>query len=579
MIPIQHVVAGRSFQTLVVVIEHFERSEIGHARGDIVRLHYLYSIEPVEGLYAKHHVKVTELFDPATTSYVAHNTCFLHTHAERHNFRAWRRRYRHFSSSSHQTNQEMWYSLHGRFEDYYTQHNFISDPNFRPIDFTTEPSQWQFVPSQQATSSPTQTRQLSTTSSSSQSSTEALMPLEISDTITAAPVNSTDVSEMLLFPRTMLNTAGQGMNLGRYVVWGIQGDNATSVAVNTPVGGVATAILGVGLLCECVELFNRFKDKRFDEPATWIATVNTGTHITSSILWPVAFVGNKLSLFPIMGGVDAASAGIAVITDLYSLYTTHRSKKTMAECLVRLEAYCRDNMAELFQERTAITAQQAVETGTYQHLAGFLSLYVMITWLTRKYRRYSVGTTVSLAHGTVQLGIAIGVAVALAASATATFGVVGAIGFALGLFYLGASMGRGIQGNRNNAAILKAYKASVEDLHARRQISEEEYTQEKLFFDLADKLHPIRHHLFSTTMGDYMRVKIAHFVLTTKQAAETRNAFWDLSQPHMQILKLCADLMGDAIGYQAKRHGQCGTTIQLHQNILRLGRDIPIRGY
>ena len=573
-IPINRTVSGRLFRSLVIIMELYAYhpgedmpfpTSGPHTGQDVVRLHYLYSLETPDGLH-RLSLCTTEVSD-----YITRQTQFLNE-VEKRNFDVWGRAYRRFVPPDG-THDDFWYRFYGRFEDDRGQQRPVSDPGFSPIDLSSDSTTWEFsLPAHSTAPATTMTEGLLRAPGAALTETNAAAPLhgvagyghECGAAVTLLTVPTGGVMHDLYFARR--------------VAWAHYGANDTA-AYRSPLGISANTVEGLGLLCESVNLFNWIRERRMGETGVRLATLTYACRVTAFSLWARYGATLSSSAGAIAGNMDAAAAGMVVITNLYSLYRANQSRKTMAECLARLEIYYQRSSPDVLQHMAEEVTTSNMERGTYQHHAGFYALYAMVAWLARKYRRHLKGQTVSTGKNIASFGIAIGIAICVAVASIQTTGLVAAIGSALGLFYLGVTTAHAIGGNCNNAEILAAYKESVEALHTRRQIPDDEYAQEQILFALADKVHPIRHHAFGTTMGDYMRVKIASFVITTKRAATDAPDAFGPEHPQLEMLKLCADLMGAAIGYNATRHGQFTTHETLRMCILRLGANIPLRGY
>ncbi|OGT69052.1 MAG: hypothetical protein A3J38_09705 [Gammaproteobacteria bacterium RIFCSPHIGHO2_12_FULL_45_9] len=560
VIPIHRNIPPRHFQSLVVVMERYDTHR------PIARLHYLYSTESQEGLSARQGLHTAEVLDPSTTAYVMGKTQFL-TGTEINNFKAWGRAYPCFVPPAG-THHEFWHKFYGRFEAYHEQMT-VSDPTFQPIDLASDRLELNFRPPSPTASMCTTQPTLTMPSIGGEFhpddfASAALVPL-------GRAGFAHEVTSGCYVLENVANVGYRSAAMAEHIGWGISGDPAVLQVRGTP-EGVTAAIFGVlGVTFECIDLFNRLREKRFKEAETWVEAALISTQVIGGACWAASNLVAASS-------AGAASAGVMLIYSIGYTYGIRKTPRAMAECLAKLEAYYRQQTSDVLQDWTSSTLKREVESGTYQHRAGFFSLYVMVAWLTRKYRRCLATSIPFIVKEIPQLGLAIGAAVALSAGSVATFGIVGAIGLGLGIFYLSVAGGRAIIGNRNNAAILKAYQASVEDLYTRRQIPEVEYQQEQTLFQLADKVHPIRHRAFGTTIGDYMRVKIASFVILTKRAVTEAPHLFGPEHPEMDIVKVCADIMGDAIHY-TEAHGKFTTPLELRARILRLGGSIPFRGY
>ena len=316
----------------------------------------------------------------------------------------------------------------------------------------------------------------------------------------------------------------------------------------------AISVSGLSLLLESIETVNIIRncvrEKRCvtaDEGLSLLSTsasgMSCGANIAAEIRIALEQSTQTVNTIASAGGITVS--GITVLTNLLRLYKTRKTNHRMAACLIVVDA---------------MLEQQLIQAKEAQHLPAIINLLsgirYIVAWLKNKYRRYHNGLISTLAHSSV--GLALGITGLVTSAATA--GITGAVALGIGLTYLGTTATIAtIRARQVKHVAFETYKAGIE--RKRNELSDAEYSQERTLWDLARRLHPWRHWTTGVTIGDYMRVKIAHFIVQAHNPC----------QP-LQIKEL-GELLAEATGYEP-RACKDETT-----QILTLANSIPIRGY
>ena len=376
--------------------------------------------------------------------------------------------------------------------------------------------------------------------------------------------------------RQAIGLPSRGLWLTRSAMTAQGGDHTNPVAsFNGALGITHAAFWCAGLLLENINFLSGLNKKSYQNVDTWLA----GSSLLSRNLVPIGRIHGGLThtaATQILGA--AGNLGVFVfdsIIDARAIYKTTRKKADMAQCLTRLEDFFAAG------QEAAQTGQlrQALKDDHYQWSAEIASLYVMVSWLSRKYQRCLTGKKfASLPHNLIQIGLNLAAVLAAIAASTATYGLLVAISVGLGLFYWGTTSRVAYKRYKNNCTAFQDYQRLIQQLRTEERISVEEYEQEQWLFALASRLRPYRHKIKGATIGDYFRCKIASFVIIGKQKLQELRTDAALNE-RAQLMLLCVDILGDAIGYNKGRHGQYISQGDLGTKTLRLANSIPIRGY
>ena len=456
-------------------------------------------------------------------------------------------------------NSAFWEALYGVYEDANNDetHRLYDAPLFAPRDFSTDQTNLHFmrpVPFAQETS--------------------PLPPTAAEDT-----QYSTVVQDGVFGPTGVLQLAVIGKrapHFGRQVLFASQGRDANPIAFRTGSLGIAhAAFWGLGLLCENINFINGLHKNSHKDVDTWLRGASIFSDNLAYIGWLHSGVTRTFGTGVLGTFGDLGVSVFNSILDARAIYKTTRKKADMAQCLTRLEDFFAAG------QEAAQTGQlrQALKDDHYQWSAEIASLYVMVSWLSRKYQRCLTGKKfASLPYNLTQCGLWTAMMVVFIAGSVSTYGALLATGIALGTFYFVSTSIVGYKRYANNCTAYQDYQTLIQQLRTEGRITTEEYEQEQWLFALASRLHPYRHKLKGATMGDYFRCKIASFVIIGKQKFQELRTDATLHE-RAQLILLCVDTLGDAIGYSESKHGHYISQGDLGAKTLNLANSIPIRGY
>ncbi len=385
------------------------------------------------------------------------------------------------------------------------------------------------------------------------------------------PVINQELKELL----QPVGTADTTLNSYRKI------DGATGTDIPQSANIANTALGSVLLLSECTSVF---KPSNLQKIATnpvgqGSQTVSTSAKVASTGMVIADYAGAaSTALSTATMGVSSVASFFATIKSLYESDQAATKHYKIVRCLQALSNW-QGTPAAQGQDQ----ARQAHFQLTYE------SIRAMAVWLSRKYHHVSEGACASALSNGAQTAVAIGATIALAAASVATAGIVALVGLGIGIFYFLGQQGVAFSHYRNNVQLLWEY-AQATYYHFGQLIStapqqlrpfyQQQYQQELYLFDLARRLHPIRHWFCGATMGDYMRCRIAKFVLE----AAIQKRYFSSQHPsdQEQLVNFCSSVFADAIGFDenaALTGLDPSNMAQRSQLILNIADSIPVRGY
>src|SRR3990167_4710585 len=363
-----HVIDAFSvFRHLLVITELHLPAPAVQLTMPIVRTHYFYSTDAVPFVNLTHCIQQLNELQEAKRLIIAHQwvTQALYTPTQVQHYQEFMRIHRPYQIPTHETEMgEFWEALYGLYE----RHSLLpirhTAPLFSPFNFSTDQTDLHFMPHLALRDG------------------RAFLPeatpddVQYSETIPEGVYGSCGAQQALTI-------ANDGLQMASAVICSIQGKRAISPDYNRPLGLANAAFWGAGLLLENISFLSTLERDSYKDVDTWLSGSSLLCSNASYALWIHNGVTNVAKTGTAAAFADLGVATFAAIMDAREIYKSTRKKADMARCLKQLEDYFAAG------QMAGLTGQisRELKNDDYQWHAENASLYVMISWLSRKYQR------------------------------------------------------------------------------------------------------------------------------------------------------------------------------------------------